>query len=73
MLEILKKISSIALDVQHISRTGNALYNGAKIEADQLKLIYADLTKAALNIEADIKAVQELIPKEVTEGLEFVN
>ncbi len=59
MLEILKKIASIALDVQHIQRISNVLYSNANISTENIEKLCNDMKVALDNISTDINLVKK--------------
>lgn len=61
MLEILKKLASVGLDVQHIQRISNILYSNPNVAAENVSKLCADMSIAIDNVINEANAIKELI------------
>lgn len=61
MLEILKKIAGIALDVQHIQRTSNILYSNPNVSPDNVTKLCDDMGIALESILTEANNIKELM------------
>lgn len=65
MLEILKKIASIALDVQHVQRSSNILYSNPNISAENISKLCTDIGTSLDDIITETNLIKGLMSSSV--------